>query len=75
MSMGVDIKHDRLSNLVDDTAAIPILHRHIEVVASRPSDGDIVFFIGLGEKSIECQVKETLRDASIGQANLWLERG
>ena len=67
MTMGVELQHDRLPNLVNNTTGALILHRHIEVVAGLTGDGDILLPFRIREESVQRQIPEPLRDAPVGQ--------
>ena len=72
MGVGVDIEDNRIPYFINDTGAALILHRNIEVISGSGRYGNIALSIRDGQKSIECQVKEMLRNASVRQGNLRL---
>jgi len=72
VTVGVDIEDNGIANLINDTGVALILHRYVKVVSRSGRHGDVVFPVRDGQKSIECQVEEVLRNAPVCQGNLRL---
>ena len=71
-AVGVNVEDDGIANFINDTGAALILYRHVKVVSRSGCHSDIALSIRGGQKSIECQVKEVLRNAPVCQGNLRL---
>ena len=72
MGVGVDIEDNRIPNLINNAGAALILYRYIKVISRSGGHSNIVFFIRGGQKSIERQVKEVLRNAPMRESDLCL---
>ena len=72
VGVGVDIEDNGIPYLINDTGLALVLYRYVKVVSRGGRHGDIVFPIRGGQKSIKCQVKEVLRNASVREGDLRL---
>ena len=69
VTVGVDVEDDGITNLINDTGVALILHRYVKVVSRSGRHSDVVLPVGDGQKGIECQIEEVLRDAPVRQGN------